>query len=182
MSIKRAFSLVELLLVILIVSLSYGIIYSIALKADKKAPQDDKNKLIYFIETHPLYKKEKLWLFCNEQNRCYVGQLLGNRLQEVEIFQIETPYLSYTINQYSELIPFVFPNIRVNNFSFKPYIILETSKHGLIKSSFLEHNDKWYYYNNFEKKWQEEINQNDILVYAKKSNYFPYMAGDINDN
>lgn len=181
MFIKRAFSLVELLLVILIVSLSYGVIYNLALKEKKPVPLTDSEKLIYFIQTHPLYKKESLWLFCNEDNECYVGKLFGNKLLEEVEFTIDTPYLSYILDKYSKLNPYDFFNVRVNNFSFKPYIIVRVDAQGVIENHFLHYDDEWLYYSFFEKKYISHINSSDVIAYAKKNEYFPYLAGDIND-
>lgn len=144
-------------------------------------PQEDKQAIIHAIKSHPLYQKSRLWLFCDDDNECYVGVLKARELQEVVSFSINTPYVSYKLDAYSELQPYDFMPIRFNRLSFRPYVVIEVAKSGHINSSFLEHDDIWYYYSFVENAWVEHINQNDVIAYAKKKEYFPYIAGDVNE-
>jgi len=173
---KRGFSLVELLVVILIIATSYGVVYNLALMPEKSENLNDGQTLLKQIKTHPSYGYKSLQVYCGETGDCLLGAREKTSLEDVVSFSLDNPIRSYILDSDESFIPIDPPLVTHNRKSFRPMAILYVSPRGIIHSAIIENSDGWLYFSHLQGDFLLFESGDSLIRHMKKIDYLPSIA------
>ncbi len=172
---RKAFTLIELLIVVLLISIVYGIYFFTIAKAG------DVKKFSLFEVKKYLNKKaklygEKLTLICsNDESTCYI---LDNKKEIVEDFEFEQKIKVFLLKDDEELEPARYKNIELSDsIYFEPSIIFKKLSKTHFETLIYYSDNKWIYVSPYFDDTKEFINKEDIISYIKKREYLPMYSG-----
>lgn len=175
---RRGFSLVELLVVILIIATSYGVVYNLALMPENDESLNDSQTLIKQIKTHPSYGSKGLRVYCDEDGACLVGSIGKAFLEDVISFRLEMPIRSYILDDEESFVPIDPPLVTHERKSFRPMAILYVSSRGVIHSAIVENDDGWLYFSHLQGDFLYFESGEALIRHMKKIDYLPSIAGE----
>ena len=173
---RKAFTLIELLIVVLLIGIVYGLyFFTISKKNDVK-----KFKLFEVKEYMNTQAKEygdKLTLICdNDDKICYILNEKKEIVKEIEFLEEVSVYL---LKQDEQLEPARYKSIELTDkIYFRPNLIFKKLNEREFETLiYYTKNQKWVYVSPYFNDTKEFENQEDIISYIKKREYLPMYAG-----
>jgi len=175
--IKKGFTLFELLIVVLLIGIVYGVYFFTANSSEKIITFKLENMRSYIQNQSKLLEKENLKLIYNyDKEIIYLTDEKNIILDAIKFSQHVTQYKLMDKEQLD-----VMDHIRVEleDENFEPTFIFY--KKGEIYSNIILNRDnQWIYYNSYFLDESELfINQGDLIDYIKKRLYNPSIVGKI---
>ena len=173
---KKAFTLVELLIVVLLISIVYGIYFF----TETNRNDTKKFSLFHAKEFMNLKAKRygnKLTLICdNDSMSCY---LLNNKKEILEKFKLDQKVKTFLLKKDEILEPTEYKNIELSDtIYFQPSIIFKKLTKTKFETLIYYNSDnKWVYISPYFNDTKEFINKEEIISYIKKKTYLPMYAG-----
>jgi len=174
--VKKAFTLIELLIVVFLISIIYGIYFFTA-----KKREDTKEFSLFHVKEFMNIKAkkygDKLTLICNNETQtCY---LLNNKKELVEEFELDKKVKTFLLKKDEILEPIEYKNIALSDkIYFRPSLIFKKlSKTEFETLIYYNSDSKWVYVSPYFNDTKEFINKENIISYIKKRSYLPMYAG-----
>ena len=173
---RKAFTLVELLIVVLLISIVYGLYFYTVKNADDAVPFklfDVKS----FMDMKAKKHGDKLTLICsNDKKNCY---LLDADAKLVDEFELDEKIETYILRGDETLEPTHYKNMEVSDtLYFEPNLIFKRFKSGLFQTLiYYTRDQKWVYVSPYFDDTKEFINKEEIISYIKKKEYLPMFGG-----
>ncbi len=172
---NRAFTLVELLIVLLLMGIVYGIAFNTVLGKTSKEKGEEGVSLATIdrvFKESPAYKSKRIDLFCSDRMKCYLS-VEGNVTTTFDLMQ---PVVAYRLNPDETLQIVDYPHIRLGREEFSPAYILSCRKNGLFVPAILRSVDTWYYLHPFlgMKTFSDSVS---MVSFIRRSDYLPDKAG-----
>ena len=173
---KKAFTLIEILIVLLLVSIVYGIyFFTISQSADQKKFSLIKVKA--FLNNEAKKYGDTLSIICDgDQNICY---LLDSKQTIIKDFSFKENIKTFLLKQDEVLEPMQYNYITLNkDLYFRPTLIFKKLTQDQFETLIYYTDDgKWVYISPYFNDTKEFINKVDIISYIKKRAYLPMYAG-----
>ncbi len=173
---RKAFTLIELLIVVLLIGIVYGIyFYTIAKNANVK--DFSLFKVKEYMNSQAKTYGEVLTIICdNEKEICY---LLNEKREIVDEFEFKEQVRTYTIKENELLEPVRYKNIELTStLYFQPDLIFKRlSKRQFETLIYYTDNSTWVYVSPYFDDTKEFINKEEIISYIKKREYLPMYSG-----
>ena len=173
---KKAFSLIELLIVILLIGITYGI-YFYTYSPNVSQPELKIRNLKEFLNFYSKEHGDILSLICDSSDKiCY---LLNKDEEVIDNFVFEEDVVVYTLKEKEYLEPIYYNDIELDGNRFEPSLIFKRiGKELFTNLIILKENDDWIYISPyFDDEMNTFINQEEIITYIKKRDYLPVYAG-----
>lgn len=173
---QKAFTLIELMIVVLLISIVYGIYFFTV----SKSARQDKFSLIHVKKYLSLQSKDygdKLTLICNRDGKiCY---LLNSKKEIVDEFEFNSSHKVFTLKKDEELEPVLYKSIELSkDIYFEPSLIFRKLNNVQFESLiYYTSADKWVYINPYFEDSKEFINKEELISYIKKKEYLPMYSG-----
>jgi len=174
--VKKAFTLIELLIVVLLISIAYGIYFFSAKKQDTT-----KEFSLYHIKSFMNLKAkkygDKLTLICdNDTQTCYLLNDKKKILEEVKLKQkIET----FLLKKDEILEPTEYKHIALSDkIYFRPSLIFKKLNKTVFETLiYYNAGNQWVYVSPYFNDTKKFINKEELISYIKKRSYLPMYAG-----
>lgn len=174
---RRAFTLVELLIVVLLISIVYAMyFYTVKINDDDAIPFRLFN-VKSFMNKKAIKYGNKLTLVCShEKKTCY---LLDAKAQLVEEFELDEKVDTYLLKANENLERTRFKNMEISeNLYLEPNLIFKRFESGLFETLiYYTRDQKWIYVGPYFDDAKEFINKEEIISYIKKKEYLPMFGG-----
>ncbi|WP_373035042.1 prepilin-type N-terminal cleavage/methylation domain-containing protein [Sulfurimonas sp.] len=173
---KKAFTLIEMLIVLLLVSIVYGI-YFFTISSSAKEKKFSLIKVKEFLINEAKEHGDKLSIICNGENKiCY---LLNSKQEIIKDFKFKENVKTFLLKQDEVLESVEYNNIELNeDIYFRPTLIFKKLTHEQFETLIYYTDDgKWVYISPYFDDAKEFINKEDIISYIKKRDYLPMYAG-----
>ena len=172
---NKAFTLVELLIVLLLMGIVYGIAFDTILKKTPKIEGEASLSLATIdqvFKDSPAYGKQRIDLYCSDKMRCYLT-VDGNVTTTFELLE---PVVAYRLNPDETLQTVDYPHMRIGKEEFAPAYILSCRKNGLFVPAILRSIDTWYYFHPIH--GMRTLDDAVTMISAmRQSDYLPDKAG-----
>ena len=173
---RRAFTLIELLIVVLLMTIIYGIYFFSA-----KKHVDTKEFSLFHVKAFMNEKAkkygDKLTLICdNDAQMCY---LLNDKKKIVEDIALKQKIVTYALKKDEILEPVEYKNIELGDkLYFRPSLIFKKlSKTEFQTLIYYNSDNKWVYISPYFNDTKAFINKEELVSYIKKRSYLPMYAG-----
>jgi prepilin-type N-terminal cleavage/methylation domain-containing protein len=171
----RAFTLIELLIVLLLMGIVYGIAFnSVMPKSPAEAARKELSlKTIDTIfKTLPQYKKQDLTLYCTESKTCRLtakGKILST-------FSLRETGIAYRLNPDETLQSIDYPHIKTGTDEFRPSFAIRCRKDGFFDPQIIRVGERWLYIHPYKKPrfFDDPVALVDAM---RQSDYLPDRAG-----
>ncbi len=173
---KKAFTLIELMIVVLLISLVYGLYFYTIKKAKKEEVFTLLNVKSYLNTKAKIYGDE-LTLICSEDSGdCY---LLDAKKEIKEEFKIDKKVKIFILLNDEDLEPARFKHIELSDdLYFEPMLIFKKLTKELFETLIYNTDEgKWVYVSPLFDDTQEFLNKEELISYIKKKEYLPGKAG-----
>jgi len=174
--VKKAFTLIEMLIVLLLVSIIYGI-YFYTMSSSAKEKKFSLLKVKEFITNEAKEHGDKLTLICDGGHKiCY---LLNAKQEIVKDFKLKENVKTFLLKQDEVLEPIEYKNIELSDaIYFRPILIFKKLTHEQFETLiYYTDDEKWVYISPYFDDAKEFLNKEDIVSYIKKRDYLPMYAG-----
>ncbi len=173
---NKAFTLIELMIVVLLISVVYGI-YFFTISKSAKQEKFTLIKIKRYLDIKAKDYGHKLTLICNRDGKiCY---LLNSKREILEDFEFNSNFKVFTLKKDEELEPVTYKSIELTNeIYFEPSLIFKKLNQVQYESLiYYTSEDKWVYINPYFESYNEFINKEELLSYIKKKQYLPMYSG-----
>ncbi|NPA29667.1 MAG: prepilin-type N-terminal cleavage/methylation domain-containing protein [Epsilonproteobacteria bacterium] len=172
---RRGFTLLELLLVVLIMGIAYGLLLNTSLshtfKPQKKTDFEMDNPLTYFKKL-PGYGHARFELYVQEK-----GDPILLRDGEAVTFTGHLPKARpYTLMPDESLDPADPQPVRIEGKEYRPLYRLVCNREGLMEPLILETEEGWLYIHPF-RPTARFVNSADLIAHIHAESYLPDKAG-----
>ena len=178
--IKRAFSLIELLVVIIIISLAYGVVYTKISETSKQTASSLKFENIKaFMEKAAKKYKTSLKLVCESKNhKCY----LFSQDKKVEDVEFLDDFIPYRLNKYEELLIQEYGVLKIEQDEFKVSLVAKRFENGVYLPLIVyTPSGEWKYLSPYFGDIFSFENEADLVSFILKKEYLPMIAGLANE-
>ncbi|MEA1956664.1 MAG: type II secretion system protein [Campylobacterota bacterium] len=166
---KKGFTLIELIIVVLLISIVYGLYF---FTASKK--QDEKK---FSLRDAKNFLASEQTLICNEQDKlCYI---LNNKQEIINKVEFNEKIQVFLLKDDEQLDLVRYKNIELkNNIYFTPSLIFKKLTDD-ISQTLIYQTDKgiWIYISPYFDNIKEFSNKEEIVSFIKKRDYLPMIAG-----
>ncbi|WP_456323378.1 prepilin-type N-terminal cleavage/methylation domain-containing protein [Hydrogenimonas sp.] len=168
---NRAFTLIELLIVLLLMGIVYGIAFNTVMPKSPAHAKSRKELSLRTIDvvfkTSENYKKSAMTLYCSESKKCRLtaeGKLVSS-------FSLRKTGTAYRLNPDETLQSIDYPHIKIGTDEFRPSFAIHCRKDGFFDPQIIRADERWLYIHPFKKPrffkdpvaLVGEIRQNDYL-------------------
>jgi len=171
---SRAFTLVELLVVLLLMGMIYALAFNHFLP--KSQTREEERPKLSTVERlfkkSPLYRRREMILYGLENGECYLVSE-GRILQTVHLPRTGT---GYRLNPDETLQSIDYPHVRVQRKEFIPLFTIRCRRDGYFDPQIIQTDEKWLYIHPFERARLFD-NPSDMVAYIRQSDYLPDRAG-----
>lgn len=173
---KKGFTLIELMIVLMLMGIVYGIYFYSIVQAKEKVKfslETMKEYLHNQVKNH----SEGLKLVYNFDKQ--IIYLLDEKKNLLKTIDFDEAVTCYELKENEQLEVKEFEKVEIDGDYFEPSFIY-TNLGGDIFSNIILNNNKsqWYYYNSFfGKNYEVFLNQTELIDFIKKKNYLPMYAG-----
>ncbi|BDY13452.1 prepilin-type N-terminal cleavage/methylation domain-containing protein [Hydrogenimonas cancrithermarum] len=172
---RGAFTLIELLIVLLLMGIVYGIAFNTVMpKSPAEAAREELSlrTIDTLFKTSPNYKKRAMTLYCSESKKCRLtaeGELLS-------VFSLRETGIAYRLNPDETLQSIDYPHIKIGTDEFRPSFAVRCRKDGFFDPQIIRVGERWLYIHPYEKP--RFFDDPVALVSAiRQSDYLPDRAG-----
>ncbi len=173
---RKAFTLIELMIVVLLISLVYGL-YFYTIKKEKVEDKFSLFKIKTYLNTKAKKYGDKLTLICSEDSKdCY---LLDSKQKIVEEFEIDERVKVFVLKDDEKLEPNRYRSIELTKKLYlEPMLIFKKLTKELFETLIYYKDDgKWVYVSPYFDDTKEFLNKEEIISYIKKREYLPMYSG-----
>jgi len=175
-STKRAFTLIELMIVVLLMSIVYGIYFFTINRAN-----DEKNFSFFNVKTYlnakaKVYGESLTLIYNKDAKLCY---LIDKNQKIVEEFEFKKNIKAFVLKENEELETLRYKYIELENGAyFEPTFIFKKLNKVQFET-FIYYNEagKWVYISPYFDDTKEFINKEELVSYIKKKDYLPMYGG-----
>jgi prepilin-type N-terminal cleavage/methylation domain-containing protein len=173
--IKPAFTLIELLIVLLLMGILYGIAFNAVLpKSSKNQKQEELSlrTIDRLFKDSPHYRKESLTLYCTESKECYLvsqGKILST-------ISLKQSGIAYRLNPDETLQSIDYPHIKIGTKEFRPTFTIHCRQDGYFNPQIIRVGERWLYIHPY-KKPQFFNDPVEMIATIRQSDYLPDKAG-----
>ncbi len=171
---RGAFTLIELLIVLLLMGIVYAIAFNTVLpKSTKGVPESLSLKTIdTLFKNSPHYRAKDLILYGLANGKCY---LTGDG-KIVATVDLPESGEGYRLNPDETLQSIDYPHIKLGTREFKPVFSIHCRRDGLFEPQIIFFDEKWLYIHPFNppKLFDNPV---DMVAYIRQSDYLPDKAG-----
>lgn len=172
---KRAFTLVELLIVLLLMGIVYALAFSYLMPKNgaEKSANLTFADLPSIIKSSAKYRKSKLTLYCKDSKECILS---ANGQSAAETIELNRAGRGYLVNTDETIEPLEYAHVKIGNDEFRPTFIVRCFKDGLFEPSVIRSGDEWFYIHPFGKvyKFSDPVT---MVSFMRQSDYLPDRAG-----
>jgi len=174
---KRGFSLIELLIVVMLIGIVYGIYFFTIVESKKPIPFSLETMKQYLENASKTYGDKLKLIYYFDGKKVY---LLNDKKKILESIDFEEELTEYQLKQNERLEIKTYRAVDIDGNYFEPtFIYNKTSKEIYDDLIINNSNNQWYYFNTyFGDDFEKFINQSDLVSYIKKTQYLPMYAGD----
>ncbi|WP_201353987.1 prepilin-type N-terminal cleavage/methylation domain-containing protein [Hydrogenimonas urashimensis] len=169
-----AFTLIELLIVLLLMGIVYAIAFNNVIpKTSKKATASLSLRTIDgYFKSLSAYRTMDLVLYGTENGTCY---LTGNG-KILETLNLPRVGEGYRLNPDETLQSIDYPHLKIGTTEFAPVFSIRCRKDGMLDPQIIRVNEKWLYIHPFEppKLFDNAV---EMVSYIRQSDYLPDRAG-----
>lgn len=173
---RKAFTLIELLIVVLLIGIVYGVyFFTIAKNANVK--EFSLFNVKEYMNTQAKIFGDVLTIICdNEKEICY---LLNEKKEIVDEFEFKEEVKTFIIKEDELLEPIRYKNIELSEkIYFEPDLIFKRlSARQFETLIYYTKNSTWVYVSPYFDDTTEFINKEEIISYIKKREYLPMYSG-----
>ena len=141
---KAAFTLIELLIVLLLMGIVYGIAFN-TFMPKSAAGRVKENLTLEHIDTlfknDPSYKKSELILYGTESGDCR----LATATKEIARIKLRHTGIAYRLNPDETLQRIDYPHVRLGTDEFAPTFLIRCRKEGLFEPLIIRVGERWLY-------------------------------------
>ena len=173
---RKAFTLIELLIVVLLIGIVYGIYFFTSSK-NVKEEKFSLFKVKEFLNAKSKVYGETLTIICdNDTETCF---LLDKDKTIVEEFDFFDNVKTFKLMENELLDPVRYKNIELSgSLYFEPDLIFKKlNKRQFETLIYYTSGNTWVYISPYFLDTKEFINKEDIIAYIKKREYLPMQAG-----
>ncbi len=172
---KEAFTLIELLIVLLLMGIVYALAFSYMMpKSEKEADSELTLETIgKFFRSQELYGKAAMTLYCKESGVC---TLVGGGKEPVTGITLRGIGRAYIVNPDETFQSIDYPHIKIGADEFRPLLTVHCREDGLFDPQVARRGDIWYYLHPFGKvyRFSDPVS---MVSFMRKSDYLPDRAG-----
>ena len=174
---KRGFSLIELLIVVMLIGIVYGIYFFTIVESKKPIPFSLETMKKYLKNASKTYGDKLQLIYYFDEKKVY---LINSKKELLESIDFEQELTVYQLKQDERIEIKVYKEIEIDDNTFEPtFIYSKTSKEIYDDLIINNENNQWYYFNTyFGNDFEKFINQSDLVSFIKKTQYLPMYAGD----
>ena len=175
---QKAFTLVELLIVVVIIGVVYGLYFTTMPKSKKHREFKLVEVKSYLYDLSKELRIDKLTLICSENSdECFILDDKHNVLSSVKN---PTKVKVYHLKEDEQLDIVRYNNVELKNGEyFTPSLIYKKlSKTKFETLIYYNDNDEWVYISPYFDDAKKFINKEEIVAYIKKKAYLPMYGGD----
>ncbi|GEM_PF-1367165 len=175
-SVKRyAFTLVELLIVLLLMGIIYALAFNYIMpKSDKESATDlSLENITSLFRSSPLYMKRELSLYCMENGECLLsseGEIEGDDIK------LRSSGIAYIVTPDETLRSIDYPHMKIENREFKPRFSLRCKANGLFDPLIVRVDERWFYIHPLGKVY-DFSDPVTMISFMRQSDYLPDRAG-----
>ncbi len=173
---RKAFTLIELLIVVLLMGIVYGI-YFFTIAKNAKVDKFSLFEVKKYLNQKALEHGEKLTLICsNNKETCYI---LNEKKELVEEMAFKDKVKTFLLKEDEILEPTLYKNMELSESIYlQPDLVFRRlSKREFQTLIYYTSDDKWVYVSPYFDDTQEFINKEEIISYIKKREYLPMYSG-----
>lgn len=173
---KKSFTLIEMLIVVLLVSIAYGL-YFFTISHKEKENRFSFFKVKEFLNNEAKKYGDRLTIICDGDHKiCY---LLDAKQKIIKNFKFHENIKPFLLKQEEVLEPITYKNITLNDdLYFTPTLIFKKLAHEQFQTLLYYTQDaKWVYISPYFNDTKEFINKEELISYIKKRDYLPMYAG-----
>ncbi len=170
-----AFTLVELLIVLLLMGIVYGIAFDTFLP---KSPEENMKEglTLKTVDTlfrqSPLYGTSEMTLYCTESGDCYLTS--GGKV--TERVSVQNPGIAYRLNPDETLQRIDYPHIRLGRDEFRPMFLVRCREDGLFEPQIIRVGERWLYIHPYlPPRFFDDVTT--LVGSMRQSDYLPDRAG-----
>ncbi len=173
---NKGFSLIELLIVIVLIGIVYGIYFFTVVESKKSVPFAISNMKLYLYNASKTHGEKLALIYNYDEKEVYLLNDNNKLLETIPFNQIITQYI---LKQNEVLELSYHKSVEVGDNYFTPtFIYKKVSKD--VYSDLILNDDKnnWYYFNTyFGDDYNTFVNETDMINFIKKKDYLPMYAG-----
>ncbi len=172
---KAAFTLVELLVVLLLMGIIYALAFNYMMPKNGKETASDLTlrTITSFFRSDALYGKKDLVLYCMDDGDCLLAS--GGRAQQTDI-KLRHSGIAYIITPDETLQTVEYPHIKIGTEEFKPRFSIHCRADGLFDPQIVREGDTWFYIHPFGEVYPFS-DPVSMVSFVRRSDYLPDQAG-----
>jgi len=175
---KRAFTVIELLIVLVLIGIVYGVYFYSMVKSKNPIPFGLDNMKQYMKNASKKYDQANLSLIYDFDNeRIY---LVNDKEKKIlESIKFDEDFTLYELQKDENLEVKTYKNIEIDDKYFEPKMIYKNLGENIYSNIILNLKDgSWRYYNSFFGEDYVSFDEETQLIdYIKKTEYLPMSAG-----
>ncbi len=170
----RAFTLIELLIVLLLMGIIYGIAFNTALPGTTKTVPDTLSfkNIDTLFKSSSLYRASDLILYGTENGKAYLTA--DNKI--LETVDLPETGSGYRLNPDETLQRIDYPHIKIGSKEIRPIFSIRCRKDGLFDPQIILSGEKWLYIHPYDPPAFFD-NPVEMIDAMRQSAYLPDRAG-----
>ncbi|NOQ31178.1 MAG: prepilin-type N-terminal cleavage/methylation domain-containing protein [Helicobacteraceae bacterium] len=172
---KRAFTLIELLIVIIIISLIYAVVFDNFLKKKGEVDTLSIRTIKAYMNKEAEGKKGITSLVCSSSlKKCF----LLNNGEIITQNDFDKKYELYYLKASEEIFRSELPFVDIDNEEFKPSFIVNRYENGVFSPTILKNEkEQWFYITSYFENYKEFDSQVELIEFIQKKEYLPMNVG-----
>ena len=172
---KGAFTLIELLIVLLLMGLVYALAFNYMMPKSEKSASSELTleRVGSFFRSRDLYGKADLALYCKEGGTCILTG--GGRIVSDGI-KVRGGGRVYIVNPDETFQSIEYPHVKIGTDEFRPQFIIRCSADALFEPLVIRRGEKWFYLHPFGKVYTFD-DPVTMVSFMRRSDYLPDQAG-----
>lgn len=173
---KRGFTLIELMIVLMLMGIVYGIYFFSIVQAKEKVKFSLENMKEY-LQNQVKNHSEGLRLVYNFDKK--IIYLIDKKKDVLKIIDFDEAVTCYDLKENEQLEVKEYEKVEIDGDYFEPAFIYENIKDDIFSNIILNNTkNQWYYYNSyFGNSYEVLLNQTELIDFIKKKEYLPMYAG-----
>ncbi len=172
---RAAFTLIELLIVLLLMGIVYALAFSYMMPKEEKEVSSrlTLERIGSFFRSLNLYGKTDLTLYCKKSGQCTLTSHSKAVNTDIKFHQ---DGIVYKVNPDETLQSIEYPHIKIGADEFRPQLIIRCKADTLFEPLVIRSGDKWLYLHPFGKVYTFS-DPVTMVSFMRQSEYLPDQAG-----
>jgi len=173
---NKGFSLIELLIVISLMGIVYGLYFFTVGESKKNIPFSIENMKQYLNNASKTYSDRLKLVYYFDKQIIY---LVDDKNKLLETIEYKKQLTQYVLKQKELLEVKKYKSIEIDGDYFEPTFIYEKINKDIFANLILNNTkNEWLYFNTyFSDSYDKFKNESELINFIKKKNYLPMYAG-----